>query len=193
MSALRTGLAIAIVLGLLSVLAAWSGAAPGQGPVGARAQTYPPPVGSLSTQSSSTTPLVGATTTLSATVLDSAGTPVVGSSVVFIIDSQPGSDATFSNGLNQITASTDATGTATAVLSVGRSPGSIIVKTISGDKTSLLTLQVQSAVGVPPTGGRPSSEGGGLGLAAWQAALLAASIAVFLSGSVFAVRRWRRS
>ena len=185
MSALRTGLAVAIVLGLLPVLAAGSGAA--------RAQTYPPPVGSLSTQSSSTTPPAGTTTALSATVLDSSGHPVVGSSVVFIIDSQPGSDAKFSNGLNQITASTDATGTATALLSVGKSPGTIIVKTISGDKTSQLTMQVQSAVGVPPTGGRPDSEGDGFGLAAWQAALLAAGITVFLSGSVIAVRRWRRS
>jgi len=184
MSALRTALAT-IVLSLLLVVPAMSGAA--------RAQTYPPPVGSLSTQSSSTTPSAGTTTTLTALVLDSSGKPVVGSSVVFLIDSQPGSDAKFSNGLGQITASTDATGTATAVLSVGRSPGTIVVKTISGDKTSQLTLQVQSAVGVPPTGGRPDSEGGGFGLAAWQVALLAAGIAVFLSGSVIAVRKWRRS
>ncbi len=181
----RFGLTAAIILSSLLVLAAMNGAA--------GAQTYPPPVGSLSTQSSSTTPSAGATTTLTALVLDSSGNPVFGSSVVFIIDSQPGSDAKFSNGLNQITAATDATGTATAVLSVGKSPGTIIVKTISGDKTSQLTLQVQSALGVPPTGGRPPSEGGGFGLAAWQAALLAAAIAVLLGGSMIAVRRWRRA
>ena len=182
MSAKRIGLTATTILGLLLTLAVLNGTA--------GAQTYPPPVGSLTTQSSSTVPSAGTTTTLTATVLNSSGAPVPGSSVVFQISSQPGTDARFSNGLTEITATTDATGTATAVLSVGRTPGGIIVKTISGDKTSQLTLQVQSAVGVPATGGQPPSEGNG-GITAWQAAIIAAGIVILLSGGVIAARRRR--
>ena len=175
-------LAVAIVLGLLLALATLNG--------NAGAQTYPPPVGSLSTRSSSTTPPAGGTATLFATVLDASGAPVAGADVLFQIDSQPGSGAAFSNGLSQITASTDSTGTATTILSVGSNAGAIVVKTISGDKTSQQTLNVQQAGGLPRTGGSPPDESGGM--APWQAALLAAGAAVLLGGTVVVVRKWRR-
>jgi hypothetical protein len=157
---------------------------------GASAQTYPPPVGSLSTQSSTTTPLAGATTTLTATVLNASGQPVAGADVLFQIDSQPGSGAKFSNGLLQITATTGSTGTATTTLSVGPNPGTIVIKTTSGDKTSQQTLTVQSPGGLPQTGGSPPDESGGM--TPWQAALIAAGAAVLLSGTAIAVRKWRR-
>jgi hypothetical protein len=181
MSATRI-LAAAIVLSLLLALATLSG--------NAGAQTYPPPVGSLSTQSSSTTPPTGGTTTLTASVLDASGNPVAGADVLFQIESQPGSGAKFSNGLSQITASTDSTGTATASLSVGPNPGTIIIKTTSGDKTSQQTLTVQPASGLPSTGGPPPSESGGL--APWQTALIAAAAAMLLGGAVIGARKWRR-
>ncbi|MDO8616006.1 MAG: hypothetical protein Q7T33_09785 [Dehalococcoidia bacterium] len=179
----RRTLAAAIVLGLLLALATLNG--------NAGAQTYPPPVGSLSTRSSSTTPPAAGTTTLFATVLDASGTPVAGADVLFQIDSQPGSGATFSNGLSQITASTDSTGTATTILSVGANPGTIVIKAISGDKTSQQTLNVQQAGGLPRTGGaRPGDSGG---LAPWQVALIAAgAAAVLLGGAATVVRKWRR-
>jgi hypothetical protein len=181
MSATRT-LAAAIVLSLLLARATLNG--------NAGAQTYPPPVGSLSTQSSSTTPPAGATTTLTARVLDASGQPVAGADVLFQIESQPSSGARFSNGLSQITASTDSTGTATARLSVGPNPGTIIIKTTSGDKTSQQTLTVQPAGGLPSGGGQPPDESGGL--APWQAALIAAGAAMLLGGSVIVARKWRR-
>ncbi len=181
MSPLRT-LAATIVLGLLLALAALSR--------GAGAQTYPPPVGSLSTQSSSTTPPAGGTTTLTATVLNASGQPVAGADVLFQIESQPGSGAKFSNGLSQITATTGSTGTATTILSVGPEAGTIVIKTTSGDKTSQQTLTVQPAGGLPTTGGLPPDEGGGL--AAWQAAIIAAGVAMLLGGAAVGARRWRR-
>ena len=181
MSATRT-LAAAIVLGLLLALATLSG--------NAGAQTYPPPVGSLSTQSSSTTPLAGGTATLTATVLDASGQPVAGADVLFQIDSQPGSGAKFSNGLPQITASTDTTGTATTILSVGASTGTIVIKTTSGEKTSQQTLTVRAAGELPRSGGPPSDESGGM--AAWQAAIIAAGAGMLLGGTVIVVRKRRR-
>ncbi len=182
MSAIRAGLTGAMILGLLLALTVLSGVA--------AAQTYPPPVGSLTTKATPTTPAPGTTTTVTATVLDSAGKPVAGAPVVFQIDSQPGTDAKFSNGLPQITATTDATGTATVSLSAGGTPGNIIVKTTSGEMTSQVTVQVRSAVGAPPTGGQPPEDSDG-GLAVWQAVLIAAGAAVLLSGSIIAARRWR--
>src|SRR3990170_2721139 len=99
-----------------------------------RAQTYPPPVGSLSVRAASTS--TGSTTDVTATVLDNNGNPVEGAEVTFRITSQPGDDAQWEGGGLETTALTDADGVATAVLLAGSDPGNIIIETISGDKTS---------------------------------------------------------
>ncbi len=153
-----------------------------------RAQPYPPPVGSLSVATSTTTPSTGSTTTLTATVLDNAGNPVADAEVLFQIVTQPGADARFSNGQTSIAGKTGPDGIATATLSVGSTTGNILVKMIAGDKTSQLTLQVQGAPGAPPTGGEPPSEGAG-GPAGWQAVLIAAGLFVLLAAAVILVRR----
>lgn len=184
MRAIRATLTAAMILGLLLTLAALQGAA--------SAQPYPPPVGSLSAEATPSPAAPGATTTVTGTVLDNSGDPVPDAEVVFQIDSQPGTDAQFSNGETEITGTTDASGVATAILSVGSTPGNIIVTLVSGEKTSQVTVQVQSPAAVPPTGGQPQSSEGDSGLAAWQVALIAAGVAILLSGGVIALR-WRRA
>ena len=185
MRAIRLSLATAMILGLLLPVAMLKGFV--------SAQPYPPPVGSLSAGASPTAPTVGGTSTVTAAVLDNAGNPVSDADVLFQIVSQPGTGVTFANGLTQITARTGTNGVATVVLSAGTTPGTVIVKVVSGDKTSQLTLQVQPAgpVPVPAAGGPPPSEGGGGGLTAWQAALIAAGIVILLSGGAVVVRRRR--
>lgn len=161
---------------------------------GVQAQTYPPPVGSLTVTASSTTPAAGATTTITATVLDNSGDPVDGAEVTFQIVSQPGSDAQWANGELETTGTTDANGVATAVLSVGSTAGNIIVETVSGEKTSQVTLAVASeAGGLPETGGSPSA-GSGSGMPpAWQIAFMALGAAVLAGGFAVFVRRSKRT
>ncbi len=155
------------------------------------AQNYPPPVGSLSVTAASTTP--GSTTNVTATVLDNSGSPVEGAEVTFTITSQPGTDAQWPNGTLTTTATTDANGVATAVLSAGSTTGSIIIETLSGEKTSQVTVAVAAeAGGLPDTGAAPS-EGSGGGLPTWQIALLAIGGAALASGFAIIVRRNKRA
>lgn len=160
---------------------------------GVRAQNYPPPVGSLSVTGASTT--TGSTTNVTATVLDNSGDPVEGADVTFTIISQPGNDAAWANGKLQDTASSNASGVATAVLSVGSTAGNIIIETISGEKTSQVTVTVQKAGagGLPDTGGAPPVEGSGSGVPAWQIAFLAVGAAALAGGFLAIVRRNRKA
>jgi len=157
-----------------------------------RAQSYPPPVGSLSVEAASTT--AGSTTDVTATVLDESGNPVEGAEVVFRIVSQPGDDATWADGSQETTALTDASGIAVAVLNAGSNPGSITIETVSGAKTSQVTVAVDEAApgGLPPTGASPGSGSDG-GVAAWQMAFLAVGAAVLAGGLVIIARRNRRA
>jgi len=156
-----------------------------------RAQTYPPPVGSLSVTAASTT--TGATTDVTATVLDESGNPVEGAEVVFRIVSQPGDDATWADGTLETTALTNASGVATAVLNAGSDTGSIIIETVSGAKTSQVTVAVEEeAGGLPPTGASPGSGSDG-GVAAWQIAFLVIGAAVLAGGLVIMARRNKRA
>jgi len=159
---------------------------------GVRAQSYPPPVGSLSVEAASTT--TGGTSDVTATVLDESGNPVEGAEVVFRIVSQPGDDATWADGSVETTALTDASGIAIAVLNAGSNPGSIIIETISGAKTSQVTVAVEEAApgGLPPTGARPGSGSDG-GVAAWQIAFMAAGAAALTGGLMIIARRNRRA
>jgi len=156
-----------------------------------QAQSYPPPVGSLSVEAASTT--TGGTSDVTATVLDESGNPVEGAEVVFRIVSQPGDDATWADGGVETTALTDTSGIAIAILNAGSKPGSIIIETISGAKTSQVTVAVEEAApgGLPPTGAPPSS--GDDGVAAWQIAFLAAGAAALTGGLMIIARRNRRA
>jgi hypothetical protein len=156
---------------------------------GVRAQSYPPPVGSLSVKAGSTTP--GSTTNVTATVLDNNGDPVEGAQVTFTIISQPGTDAAWTGGGLETTATTDANGVAIAVLKAGSDPGNIVVETVSGEKTSQVTVAVQSSL--PSTGGAPAVEGTGSGIPTWQIAFLAVGAATLAGGLVIMVRRNKRA
>ena len=83
MRKLAAGLAAMLALGILAGGLILAGEV--------QAQTYPPPVGSLSVEAASTT--TGGTSDITATVLDESGNPVEGAEVVFRIVSQPGDDA----------------------------------------------------------------------------------------------------
>ena len=157
---------------------------------GVRAQSYPPPVGSLSVEAASTT--IGGTSDITATVLDESGNPVEGAEVVFRIVSQPGDDATWADGSVETTALTDASGIAIVVLNAGSNPGSIIIETVSGAKTSQVTVAVEEAApgGLPPTGAPPGS--GDDGVPAWQIAFLAVGAAALAGGLTIIARRNRR-
>jgi hypothetical protein len=156
----------------------------------AQAQSYPPPVGSLSVEAASTT--TGGISDITATVLDESGNPVEGAEVVFRIVSQPGDDATWADGSQETTALTDTSGVAMVVLNAGSDPGSIIIETVSGAKTSQVTVEVEGAAsGLPPTGALPDS--GDDGVAAWQIAFLAVGAAVLAGGLVIIARRNRRA
>ena len=158
---------------------------------GASAQTYPPPAGSLSVDAANTTP--GSSTPVSATVLDNAGDPVVGAEVIFRIVSQPGTDAQWADGGTEITAITDANGVATVLLAAGSATGNIIIETISGEKTSQVTVAVQEeAEGLPGTGGLPA-ESTGDGVPAWQIALMAVGAAALAGGFAVMIRRNKRA
>ena len=154
-----------------------------------RAQSYPPPVGSLSVEAASTT--AGSTTNVTATVLDNAGAPVNGATVTFRIVSQPGDDATWADGSQETTALTDANGIATAVLNAGSDTGSIIIETVSGAKTSQVTVAVEEAA-LPPTGSAPS-ESAGSGVPTWQIVFMAAGAAALAGGLVIMARRNKRA
>jgi hypothetical protein len=183
MGKLAAGFAAILALGILAGGLILAGEA--------RAQSYPPPVGSLSVEAASTT--TGGTSDITATVLDESGDPVEGAEVVFRIVSQPGDDATWADGSVEITALTDASGIATAILNAGSDPGSIIIETISGAKTSQVTVAVAEATsGLPPTGASPDSGSDG-GVPAWQIAFMAVGAAALAGGLVVIARRNRRA
>ncbi len=147
------------------------------------AQTYPPPVGSLTVASSDTTPSPGECVELTGTVLDNAGNPTANQNVTFTIVSQPGNDAS----LSSQTAATDPNGVARVSLCAGSTAGNVIVQVVAGDKTSQLTIQVLGAQ-LPPTGGSPPQDDEGL--AYWLIALIVGGVAT--AGGVLTIVARRR-
>ena len=149
---------------------------------------YPPPVGSLSAGASDTTPEPGSDVTVTCTVLDSSGNPMANELCTFVITSQPGG-ASF-DGSSSTTGVTDANGVATAVLSAGATPGTIVLETQSGAMSSQVTLTTGAEPAeLPSTGGAP----GETGSAPWPLAAGAAAgaMALGLAGAFMALRARR--
>ncbi|MEX0799623.1 MAG: hypothetical protein WD379_00230 [Dehalococcoidia bacterium] len=173
----NTTIGLAAVLALVVTLAT------------AAAQTYPPPVGSLTVEAAPVAP--DGTTDVTATVLDNDGGAVGDADVLFTIVSQPGDDAYWLNGELETTETTDETGVATAVLVAGSEPGSIIIETASGEMTSQVTVAVEGEAGapveVPSTGGLPTD--GDDGLALWQMIALGIGGAALIAGLLTLGRR----
>jgi len=138
----------------------------------ARAQ-YPPPTGNVTLTSSITAPQVGDTITITALVRDVAGAAVSGLACSFDIASQPGLDASVYPG----PVYTDLTGVATTTLSLGSTPGPIILDANCGDLSGQVSVVAGTAAAVqlPATGEGPDSEGGSVFVGLWV--LLAACMA----------------
>jgi hypothetical protein len=120
---------------------------------------YPPPAGSVTAGVSNPTPGPGASVTVTCTVLNNQGQPVANEPCTFTIVSQPGTDASL--GAPSVTATTNAQGIATAVLSVGTTPGAIVVKTSAMGVQSQVTVSPKAATAVPaatvPPGAQPGA------------------------------------
>lgn len=155
---------------------------------GQAAAEYPPPVGSLSAAASDTTPEPGSPVNVTCTILDSSGSPMANEPCTFTITSQPGG-ADFDGSLSTVK-NTDANGVATAVLSTGTTPGTIVVGIESGAMTSQVTITTGAEPEELPTaGGAP----GGSGSTPWPLAASAAAVgmALVLAGAFVALRARR--
>jgi ABC-type Na+ efflux pump permease subunit len=167
----------AIALAIIALLVALTALTIAGGTASAQ---YPPPVGSVTTSLSDTTPATGASVTCTCTVLDTVGNPVAGETCVFAIVSQPGTDAS----LSSTTAITNAQGIATVTLYTGTTAGSISVnaeaRSIESQATAI-TEGATPAATVPATPGAAPPTGvgqgdGGTPLALWIVAIGAAGV-----------------
>jgi len=169
-------------VGLLVALAIAGGTASAQ---------YPPPVGSVTTSVSETTPATGASVTCTCKVLDTVGNPVASETSTFTIVSQPGTDAR----LSSATAVTNAQGIATVTLLTGSTPGSIVVSctargiqsqaTVTAKAATPVAITTPATPGAAPPTGVGQGEGGTL-VAPW---IMAIGVAVALGlASLFVLR-----
>jgi hypothetical protein len=110
---------------------------------------YPPPAGSVTGSVNNPAPSPGASVTVTCTVTNSQGQPVANEPCTFSIVSQPGTNASL--GAPSVTANTNAQGIATAVLSVGTTPGAIVVKVSAMGVQSQVTVSPKAATTVPAT------------------------------------------
>ena len=118
---------------------------------------YPPPTGSVSMSTSSTTPAAGTSVSISTTVLNQFGSPAFSLSCTFQVLSQPGSDAVVDAGPKV----TDDNGVASTTLNVGAAAGTIVVGANCGEMSGQVSVTVQGASGaptlrLPPTGTGPA-------------------------------------
>jgi hypothetical protein len=110
---------------------------------------YPPPVGAVTAGVSNPTPSTGASVAATCLVVDSQGQPVADEPCTFTIISQPGTDATL--GAPSVTASTNAQGIATAILTVGTTSGPIVLGVSAMGVQSQVTINTQAPGTAPPT------------------------------------------
>jgi len=116
---------------------------------------YPPPVGSVTASVSEPAPTTGASVTATCVVVDSQGQPVADEPCTFTIISQPGTDATL--GAPSVTVNTNAQGVATATLSVGTKPGTIVVGLSAMGIQSQVTVNTQTPAATVPAGAEPGA------------------------------------
>ena len=148
---------------------------------------YPPGVGSVSVSAADTTPSPRSSVQVTATVLDSSGSPQPGVSVSFIITSNPG-DASF-QGAQSITAVTDENGIARAALYTGAEAGTIVVRAEAAGIVSQVTLATGEPQQLPRTGGAPGS---GTAAPLWPAVVgLGATLVIIGMAGIFVVLRPR--
>jgi len=116
---------------------------------------YPPPVGSVTASVSGPAPTTGASVTATCVVVDSQGQPVADEPCTFTIISQPGTDATL--GAPSVTVNTNAQGVATATLSVGTKPGTIVLGLSAMGIQSQVTVNTQTPAATVPAGAEPGA------------------------------------
>jgi hypothetical protein len=123
---------------------------------------YAEPTGNLTVTSEVVTATTGAGVTLSCTLRDTSGAPIVNAPCTFTIESEPGTDAEV--GSKVVTKMTDANGIATTVLRTGSTPGQIVVSATSGTFRSVTVVTIAGATGAPPASPvtPPSTGDGGL-------------------------------
>ena len=148
---------------------------------------YPPPVGSLTVSAGSTAVSAGGSTAITCTVRDTSGEPIADVLCAFGVLSQPGNDASIS----PTSTTTGDDGTATAVLSAGSTPGTVVVEVDAGGITSQVSVRVASRAGGLPTTGGPPPEGPGTDWLAIALAVLGGSVAI--AGGAVVAARARRS
>jgi hypothetical protein len=127
---------------------------------------YPPPTGSVTALSSSTSADPGEDVTLVCQLQDVQGQPIAGEDCTFTIESEPGDDAAV--GSKVVTKITNAQGIATTNLYTGSTPGVIVVSMTAGEMVSTVVVEVLGETSPPaaPVEGTtispPSTGDGGL-------------------------------
>jgi len=151
----------------------------------ARAQVYPPPVGSLTLTSESTSAPTRASIGLTATLRDDQGNPIADQDVTFTIVSQPGDDASL--GSLSHTVKSDQNGLAQVTLFTGSTLGQIVIDVVAGEKTSQITVQVLEEA-LPATGGPPPQDQDGEGFSVWLIAIIAGGALTMMGGLIILAR-----
>jgi hypothetical protein len=149
----------------LAALFALTAAAFGVYPQTSNAQ-YPPPEGSVTALTSSTSAGTGEDVSLTCRLVDTSGQPIAGEDCTFTIVGEPGDDAAV--GSKVVTKTTNAQGIATTNLYTGTTPGVIVVSMTAGEMSSTVIVEVMGATGSPPAApvegaiSPPSTGDGGL-------------------------------
>ncbi len=123
----------------------------------------------------------GGSTAILAAFADENGEPVSGTDVTFKIEEQPGDDSNLEGDLD-VTKTSDAEGIAEATLSVGSTPGEIIVSATAEGETETVTITVIEQAAT-------EGDDGGGGIGAWIAAPIIAALLALAGGGYWVYRR----
>lgn len=160
---------------------------------------YPQPSGSVEVTAAATNVTVGGSVVITATLRNDSGDVLANESCTLAIVSQPDSGASVS----PTSAETDANGVVEATVTVGSTPGFVVVRVTCGHAVGSITVVAGAAVApaatpatgqapasgveLPSTGGGSDPGSGGLGMR------IGAGVAiVLLLASAQAVRTYRR-
>ncbi len=166
---------------------------------GAAHAQYPQPSGSVAVSAEHSNVTVGGSVEIRATVRDANGRALANQSCTLAVASQPGTGAS----VNPTSGKTDAKGVIEAEVSVGSTPGFVVVRVTCGSVAGSITLVAggvekeaetpeigqapESGIELPSTGGGSDSGSNGLGLRIGAGA----AIVLLLAGAQ-AVRTYRR-